>query len=112
MIGYNTETQLLLAKPLLALGVVLCTLLSSAFPTKAQTRRQPDTTQLTCAQTHDLIRRFGAINLKTGAHKFDRYVVSRNHCFPGQAVRNTFVLTTDTPRCSVKICVEPNQNRP
>jgi len=111
MIGNNTGPRLSISKPSLGFGLIFCTLLLSAFPVEAQTRRQPDTTQLTCAQTHDLIRRFGGINLKSGPHKFDRYVISRNHCFAGQAVRTTYVPTTDTPRCSVQVCVEPNQNR-
>ncbi|MHA7774931.1 hypothetical protein [Roseibium sp. M-1] len=110
MIGNNTETQLSIAGRTSLAGLGFCALLWAAMPAEAQTRRQPDTTQLTCAQTHDLIRRFGGINLKTGPHKFDRYVVSRNHCFAGQAVRTTHVPTTDSPRCSVQVCVEPSQN--
>ncbi|WP_269583931.1 hypothetical protein [Roseibium sp. Sym1] len=72
----------------------------------AQTRRQPDTTKLTCAQTHELINRFGRINLKSGPHKFDRYVTNRSQCFTGQTVRTTFVPTIDSKRCSVLICAE------
>ncbi len=82
----------------------------AASSTEAQTRRQPDTTQLTCAQTTDLINRFGAINLKSGPIKFDRYVASRNQCFPGQNVRTTTVPTKDTMRCGVSVCVEPREN--
>lgn len=73
---------------------------------EAQTRRQPDTTKLTCAQTHELINRFGAINLKSGPHKFDRYVTNRTQCFTGQSVRTIFVPTVDSRRCSVLICAE------
>lgn len=75
----------------------------------AQTRRQPDTTKLSCAQTHELINRFGAINLKSGPHKFDRYVTNRSQCFTGQTVRTTFVPTVDSKRCSVLICAEAGQ---
>jgi len=75
----------------------------------AQTRRQPDTTKLTCAQTQELISRFGAINLKSGPYKFDRYVVNRTQCFTGQTVRPTFVPTLDSKRCSVLICAETGQ---
>ncbi|MCK7614140.1 hypothetical protein [Roseibium sediminicola] len=76
---------------------------------EAQTRRQPDTTNLTCEETHALINRFGAINLKSGPHKFDRYVTNRNQCFTGQTVRNTFVQTEDNKRCTVLICAETGQ---
>jgi len=76
---------------------------------EAQTRRQPDTTKLTCAQTHALIKRFGAINLKSGPHRFDRYVTNRNQCFTGQTVRTTFVPTEDNKRCTVLICAEVGQ---
>lgn len=80
-------------------------------PAMAQTRRQPDTTQLTCARTQELIGRFGAINLKSGPHRFDRYVADRSKCLPGQSVRTVFVPTSDQPRCGAQICSDPDRNR-
>jgi len=87
--------------------LVICLALVSAAD--AQTRRQPDTTKLSCAQTHELINRFGAINLKSGPHKFDRYVTNRTQCFTGQSVRTTNVPTVDSKRCSVLICADGEQ---
>ncbi len=64
---------------------------------------------MTCEQTHELITRFGAINLKTGPMKFDRYVAGRKDCFSHrQVLRTTHVRTSDTPRCSVQLCVDQN----
>jgi len=92
-------------------GLVICGIALMAVPSKAQTRRQPDTTKLTCAQTHELIDRYGAINLKSGQFKFDRYVTSRNQCFAGQSLRTTNVPTKDSKRCSVQVCVESSSQR-
>ncbi|GAB2186002.1 hypothetical protein LAB1_33110 [Roseibium sp. LAB1] len=107
----NTRKQLLIAKSALQAGLFLCAVLAPVQQADAQTRRQPDTTQLSCDQTHDLIKRFGGINLKSGPYKFDRFVTGRNQCFAGQTVRTTFVPTKDNPRCSVLVCAEMGQTR-
>lgn len=56
----NTRKQLLIAKSALQAGLFMCAALVPVLQAEAQTRRQPDTTQLTCDQTQDLIKRFGA----------------------------------------------------
>ena len=111
MNGNNTRKQLLIAKSALQAGLFMCAALVPVLQAEAQTRRQPDTTQLTCDQTQDLIKRFGGINLKSGPYKFDRFVVGRNQCFSGQTVRPTFVPTKDNPKCSVLVCAEMGQAR-
>ena len=109
MHGKNTNKQLVIAAPAIKASLLLCSVFLLALPANSQTRRQPDTTKLTCAQTHDLIERYGGINLKSGQFKFDRYVTGRNHCFAGQSVRTTFVPTKDSKKCSVLICAEVGQ---
>ncbi|MBO6890312.1 MAG: hypothetical protein JJ866_00100 [Roseibium sp.] len=99
------------ATSFLKTGLAGAVVLLSLYPATAQTRRQPNTETLTCAQTHDLIDRFGAINLKSGPVKFDRYVSSRSQCFAGQGLRNVNVPTKDNPRCTVQICAELDHNR-
>lgn len=104
-------------KPLYPAGSVLravaafLAVLSLAESAAAQTRRQPDTTTLTCKETQDLIERFGAMNLKSGPVRFDRYVASRHQCIVGQSVRTRYVPTTDSRRCPVQVCVESGLNR-
>lgn len=82
----------------------------SVLTAEAQTRRQPDTTGMTCSKTHDLITRFGAINMKSGPYKFDRYVTNRTKCFANEAARTTYVPTQDSKQCAVLICVERDRN--
>jgi hypothetical protein len=101
----------MIAKFVLQAGLFMGAALVPALQAEAQTRRQPDTTQLTCAQTQDLIKRFGGINLKSGPYKFDRFVAGRNQCFSGQTVRPTYVPTKDDPKCSVLVCAEMGQTR-
>mgnify|MGYP006979925077 CR=1 FL=1 len=92
-------------------GLVCGALFLTGLAADAQTRRQPNTTELTCDPTHVLISKFGAINLKSGQYRFDRYVSSAGHCVSsGKAVRTTYVPTKDNPSCPVKICVEQGQN--
>ena len=98
------------ARSLLKLGLAGAMIAVSLHPSVAQTRRQPNTETLTCAQTHDLIDKFGAINMKSGNVRFDRYVSSRSSCFAGQGLRNVYVPTRDNAKCLVQICAERNRN--
>lgn len=102
--------QLKIAGPSVVAGLCSVLFILSVQPADAQTRRQPNTVQLTCEQTHDLIKRFGAINLKSGDVRFDRYVSSRNSCFSNQTLRTTNVPTKDQPKCPVQICVDPRSS--
>ncbi|TYC67993.1 hypothetical protein FMN63_18355 [Stappia sp. BW2] len=108
---HNKRKPLSIAKFALQAGLFMGAALVPVLQAEAQTRRQPDTTQLTCVQTQGLIKKFGAINLKSGPYKFDRFVVDRNRCFSGQTVRPTFVPTKDDPKCAVLVCAELGQTR-
>lgn len=112
MSGNNTKKKLPIAGFAVRSSVVCGVFFATVLGAEAQTRRQPDTTDLTCEQTHELVARFGAINLKSGRFRFDRYVSSGNLCLPQrQAVTTTYVPTRDSSSCPVKICVEPGQGR-
>jgi len=108
--GINRMKQLKIAGPLAAAGLCAIFLIEFSQPADAQTRRQPNTVELTCRQTHELISRFGAINLRSGPVRFDRYVTSRASCFSNQTLRTTNVPTKDQPKCPVQICVDPRRN--
>jgi len=111
MNGNNNKKQLSIAGLAVRSGLVCGAFFLAGLTAEAQTRRQPNTNELTCAQTQALIKKFGAINLKSGQYKFDRYVSSAGHCVSsGKAVRTTYVPTKDDARCPVKICVEQGQN--
>lgn len=87
-------------------------LIAGLHATQAQTRRQPTTESMTCAQTKALINELGGINLKTGQFTFDRYVSERRFCVSrNQIVRNTFVKTKDVRSCPVLVCTEPRNNQ-
>lgn len=112
MDGYfKKRKQPTLAGAVLKAGITFLAVCSFTDSSVAQTRRQPDTTTLTCKETQGLIERFGAINLKSGPVKFDRYVSGRNHCIVGQSLRTKFVPTRDGGRCPVQICAESRMNR-
>lgn len=111
MSGKNTKKQLSMAFCTLRACLIPGLVVMSVQMADAQTRRQPDTTKLTCSQTQELVAKFGAINLKSGPYKFDRYVTNRNKCYANESVRTTYVPTLDTPRCSVQVCVERDRNR-
>jgi len=100
----------LLSRSVMKTGLICLVLGATAATANAQTRRQPDTTALSCQQTQNLVRKFGAINLKSGPVKFDRYVVSRNKCFAGQTIRTKYVPTKDIAKCPLQVCAETSRN--
>ena len=65
---------------------------------------RPDTRSMTCAQTHELIVRNGAIVLTTGRHTYDRYVASARFCSLPDVPTLTSVQTRDTRQCPVYNC--------
>lgn len=56
---------------------------------------------MACAQARGLVAAYGSIVLGTGPHTYDRYVLHRGFCFPGQTIRSEWVPTADTPQCFV-----------
>ncbi|WP_299810024.1 hypothetical protein [uncultured Roseibium sp.] len=108
----SNKKQLSIAGLGVGAGLVCAALFLTVLSAEAQTRRQPDTTALTCAQTQALIDKFGAINLKSGPYKFDRYVSGRNQCVSaGRVVSTTYVPTKDDSSCPVKVCAEQGQQQ-
>ncbi|TYC49250.1 hypothetical protein FMN50_24630 [Rhodobacterales bacterium] len=99
------------ARTALRAGVVVCSLVMLSAGAEAQTRRQPNTETLTCKQTQALVQQYGAINLKTGEVRFDRYVNGRKYCLVGQSLRTTFVTTKHGVRCPVQICIDESMKR-
>ncbi|PVB60206.1 hypothetical protein [Labrenzia sp. 011] len=108
----NSRKQSSVAGFALGSGLVFGVICLTGLSAEAQTRRQPDTTRLTCAQTQALIEKFGAINLKSGPYKFDRYVAGRTQCVSaGRDIRTTYVPTSDDTSCPVKVCIEQGQQQ-
>lgn len=107
----KTRNRPEIAGPALRAGFASLLLAMAGSGAEAQTRRQPNTTDLTCAQTQELVGKFNAINLKSGPNRFDRYVAGRNYCFAGARLHTTYVPTKDSGKCPLQVCVEPGENR-
>ncbi|GAA0779938.1 hypothetical protein E1180_06420 [Roseibium denhamense] len=92
-----------------ALGSAL--IVAAMHPAAAQTRRPPLTTEMTCGQAQELVESVGAINLRTGQFRFDRYVAGRQNCSSAsRIVRVTPVPTKDRRDCPLNVCVEQRLN--
>ena len=62
---------------------------------------RPNTLNMTCQQARDLVRSQGGIVLSTGRYTYDRYVVSRAYCPPGDYTKRASVPTRDRKSCSI-----------
>ncbi len=67
----------------------------------ASSQNRPDVRQMTCGVAQDIVRKSGAIVLTTGPHTFDRYVVHRGYCSPGEMTVAAFEQTVNGSACFI-----------
>lgn len=79
--------------------VVLTLVVTGAITASAQER--PDTWRMTCAASADLVRRAGAIVLRSGPNIYDRYVIAQNFCARDELMKPTWVRAADNPQCFI-----------
>lgn len=60
-----------------------------------------DTTRMSCRQAQNTVQSRGAIVMSTGRNTFDRFVVDRSFCPPGDYIKRAYVPTRDQKACSV-----------
>jgi len=68
-------------------------------------------TSMTCAKVQATISREGAAIMRytsqrTGVLRYDRYVVNRSFCQPGETIEWTSIPTSDKKNCRVNRCKE------
>jgi hypothetical protein len=56
---------------------------------------------MNCRQAQAVVARAGGIVLSTGAHTYDRFVVSDRYCLPGEYIYPATAPTRDTRQCPV-----------
>lgn len=86
--------------------LVLCLagLVSAVSVTAAEL---PYTLSLACSSVTNLVQTKGAVLLRTGWKKFNRYVVDAGYCESGSRLMPSVVTTRDNPTCFVGYrCIE------
>ncbi|MCB4768984.1 hypothetical protein LGR54_10245 [Ancylobacter sp. Lp-2] len=79
---------------LLSLPFVL--LASSAFA-----QSMPNSLNMTCTATSNLVRQHGAVVIGTGPNIFDRYVANQRYCNVQQVTTPVWLQTSDNPQCFI-----------
>ncbi len=64
----------------------------------------PETTNLTCQDARELVRRNGVINMTTNGGRYVRYVADSSWCSSDEEARNVWVETADAQNCPIATC--------
>jgi hypothetical protein len=69
--------------------------------TAAAFAQRPSTLSMSCRQAQAVVARAGGVVLSTGAHTYDRFVVSDRFCLPGEYTYPATAPTKDTSACRI-----------
>lgn len=86
---------------------------SALAPTAAVAQAMPNSLNMSCAATFDMVRQRGAVVIATGPNIFGRYVSDQRYCSLGETTFPAWLQTADQSQCFIGYrCREPvNQNR-
>ncbi|MDB5648762.1 MAG: hypothetical protein JWL62_282 [Hyphomicrobiales bacterium] len=87
-------------------------LAAALLPWAAQAQGRPNTLQMSCAASADLVRRSGAIVLGTGPNIYDRYVSSKAYCERDEEDIPQWLATTDVRQCFIGYTCERRTGNP
>jgi len=83
----------------LARMAVLALAVVGAHDAIAQER--PDTLRMSCAASNDIVRRAGAVVLRSGPNIYDRYVSAQSFCASDEIMKPTWVPAADKAQCFI-----------